>query len=162
LQTAIQLWFQDGEPVSIHTLAYAAYEIVHVVSKQRNPGRRDLLFDSLAIADEYRREVIGKIKEPANFFKHAKTDENKILEYSPDASWAFIMYAILGVQLCGERLNVEESAFLQWVSLQHPELLTEEGRRQVVNRLPPEEFQMVLSIPKKDFLQMYEAAQRLK
>jgi hypothetical protein len=35
LQTAITLWFTDGDPVSIHTLAFAAYEIIHVISKKQ-------------------------------------------------------------------------------------------------------------------------------
>jgi hypothetical protein len=53
LETAIILWFTDGDPVAIHTLAFAAYEIIHVVSKKRDPNRRDLLFDPLVIKDEY-------------------------------------------------------------------------------------------------------------
>jgi hypothetical protein len=36
LQIAIRPWFEDADPVSIHTLAFAAYEIAHVVSKKRN------------------------------------------------------------------------------------------------------------------------------
>jgi len=38
LATAITLWFEDRDPVSIHTLVFAAYEIIHAVSKQRNPA----------------------------------------------------------------------------------------------------------------------------
>jgi hypothetical protein len=36
LNTAITLWFADGDPVAIHTLAYAAYEIIHV---EKAPAR---------------------------------------------------------------------------------------------------------------------------
>jgi hypothetical protein len=54
LQTAIQLWFEERDPVAIHALAYAAYEIIHAISKRRNPNRRDLLFDSDLVKDEYR------------------------------------------------------------------------------------------------------------
>jgi hypothetical protein len=43
-QTAITLWFTEGDPVSVHTLVFAAYEVFHFVSKSRNPNRRDLLF----------------------------------------------------------------------------------------------------------------------
>jgi hypothetical protein len=41
LQTAIALWFDERDPVAIHTLSVAAYEIVHTISKQRDPHRRD-------------------------------------------------------------------------------------------------------------------------
>jgi hypothetical protein len=40
LSTAITLWFGSDDPVSIHTLAHAAYEIIHTVSRKRNPDRR--------------------------------------------------------------------------------------------------------------------------
>jgi hypothetical protein len=33
LETAIQLWFADGDPVSIHTLAVAAHDCLHTLSK---------------------------------------------------------------------------------------------------------------------------------
>jgi hypothetical protein len=52
LATAIRLWFQNEDVVSIHTLAFAAYEVIHVISKKRNQYRRDLLFDSDWIKDE--------------------------------------------------------------------------------------------------------------
>jgi hypothetical protein len=51
LSTAINLWSVNGDAVSIHTLAHASYEIIHAVSKNRNPYRRDLLFDSLVVED---------------------------------------------------------------------------------------------------------------
>ncbi|MGI8569030.1 MAG: hypothetical protein ACR2KT_08130 [Methylocella sp.] len=56
LRTAITLWFNDGDPVSVHTLAYAAYEVIHAISEKRDPTRRDLLFDSRLIKDEFRGE----------------------------------------------------------------------------------------------------------
>src|SRR5271165_3353782 len=43
LGTAIVLWFSDDDPVSIHTLACAAYEIIHKLTKKRNPLRQSLL-----------------------------------------------------------------------------------------------------------------------
>jgi hypothetical protein len=51
LQTAIHLWFHDGDPVSIHTLAYAAYEIIHFVSKKHNRTKQ-LIFDTLSVKEE--------------------------------------------------------------------------------------------------------------
>src|SRR6266478_5939088 len=65
LRTAITLWFHDGDPVAIHALAFAAYEVIHTVSKKRNPYRRDLLFDTLLIKDEYRKDFCIKLKEHA-------------------------------------------------------------------------------------------------
>jgi hypothetical protein len=75
LKTAITLWFSDADPISIHTLAYAAYEVIHVVSKKLNPDRLDLIFDSRFIKDEYRGQVNVGFKKHANFFKHANREE---------------------------------------------------------------------------------------
>ena len=69
LETAIALWFKGGDPVSIHTLAYAAYEIIHTVSKKRNPNRRDLLFDTLLVRDEYRKEFAELDQTSRKFFQ---------------------------------------------------------------------------------------------
>lgn len=44
LHTAIVLWFNDGDPISTHTLASAAYEVVHVLLTLA--GHQSLLFDS--------------------------------------------------------------------------------------------------------------------
>jgi hypothetical protein len=74
LRTAITLWFDEGDPVSVHTLAFAAYEIFHTVSAHRDPYRRDLLFDSDWIKDEYRRDWNKHIRREANFFKHGDRD----------------------------------------------------------------------------------------
>src|SRR5260221_11225206 len=52
LATAIELWFLDGDPISIHTLAFAAHEVVHVIFRKN--GGTDLLFHSRRIKDEIR------------------------------------------------------------------------------------------------------------
>jgi hypothetical protein len=51
--------------VSIHTPAYAAYEIIHAVSKRMNPNRRDLLFDTALVKDERGAEIITARLEEA-------------------------------------------------------------------------------------------------
>src|SRR6266540_3876788 len=136
LSTAIGLWFADSDPVSIHALAYAAYEIVHAVSKKRDRFRRDLLFDTLVIKDEYRKEFNLFVKQHANFFKHADRDVDVAIEFRPILSELFMLFTIVGIQLCGERPNDAESAFLMWLYFHRPELLTEKGREQFVQGIP--------------------------
>ncbi len=65
LQTAISLWFTSDDPVSVHALAFAAYEVLHTISKKRNSYRRDLLFDSDLIKDEYRADFNKAVKKHA-------------------------------------------------------------------------------------------------
>jgi hypothetical protein len=73
LRTAIRLWFQEADPASIHTLAHAASEIIHVISKNRNRYRRILIFDADMIKDEYRSEWNEKRKNSANFLNTLET-----------------------------------------------------------------------------------------
>ena len=93
LQTAITLWFTEGDPVSVHTLVFAAYEVFHFVSKSRNPNRRDLLFDT-RVKDKYRKEWLGIIKKSAHFFKHANRDPDGVLDFHPEMNEGFILFAI--------------------------------------------------------------------
>jgi argininosuccinate synthase len=50
LNTAIELWFNDGDPVSIHTLASSAHQIIHDLNR-RNKGP-DLFLDTIFIKEE--------------------------------------------------------------------------------------------------------------
>ena len=54
LETAIRLFSQEGDEVSIHTLACAAYEIIHTISKKR--GRKKLLMFDSDLVDKRNRD----------------------------------------------------------------------------------------------------------
>jgi hypothetical protein len=162
LETAITLWFQAGDPVSIHTLAFAAYEVIHAISKKRDPTRRDLLFDSLMIKDEHRGDFNKFMKANAWFFKHADRDGDSVIEFFPTLSEVFIMFAIFGVELCGERKNIAERAFFWWLTLAKPEWLTNNGVQMLSDNLKPEAIAHLRSIKKNEFFQAFTlaAAQR--
>jgi hypothetical protein len=153
LQTAIELWFADGEPVSIHALAFAAYEIVHVISKKRNRSI-PLIFDARIIKDEYRKEWNNHIKKSSVFFKHADRDPNDSIDFQPALSEFFISFAIVGLELCGEKLTDVESAFMFWLQLHHPNLLNEEGRL-FIGRIPINVLEESRNIPRHIFLDAF-------
>ena len=69
LDTAIQLWFTDADPVSTHTLAHASHEIIYRLF--RNSGQTDLSYDVECITDTERKEMAISLKTAPNFFKHA-------------------------------------------------------------------------------------------
>ena len=117
LRTAITLWFTDGDPVATHSLAFASYEVLHTLSKKRDPYRRDLIFDSDLIKDEYRSDWNKRIKRHAYFFKHADRDGDSVIEFNPALNEFFMMFAALARGLCGERQTDEESAFWWWLQI---------------------------------------------
>jgi hypothetical protein len=152
LCTAIELWFADRDPVSVHTLAAAAYEIIHALSKKRNPGRRDLLFDSIIIKDEYRKDWVAHLKKEQNFFKHADRDPDSIIEFSPKFTEFFIMFSILGLSQIGETLDTLESAFMFWLQFHRPKLLKPDVRDRLAAGIPVEDMDEVKRLSKPQFL----------
>jgi hypothetical protein len=158
LRTAITLWFNNGEPVAIHTLACAAYEILHSISKRRDPTRPSLLFDSDRIKDEYRREWVDRMKKEYNFFKHADRDGDTVIEFNPELSEWFILYAFLARELCGEPASDEEVAFVRWMQVQHPNLLTEAGKQSIASMVSEVDLHWLRGRPKNDFFKAYLVA----
>jgi len=158
LRTAITLWFTDGDPVSVHALAFAAYEIFHFVSKKRDPYRRYLLLDTDWIKDEFRRDWEKLIKKNVNFFKHADRDPDDIAELDVDMNEFFIAYAIMGRQICGESQSQEESDFMWWYSINRPDRLTDKGRKMISDRYPVDTLEFVRKMSKGKFYEFLRQA----
>lgn len=161
LRTAITLWFTGGDPVAVHALAYAAYEVIHAVSKKRNPHRRDLLFDSLLIREDYRSDFNKRLKKEAYFFKHGDRDPDGEIEFDPSLSESFILYAICGREQCGEPSSEEESTFLWWLQLHMSGILTQKGRDALANLMPVENLEYIRRIPKHEFFKGMSEARRM-
>jgi hypothetical protein len=158
LEAAIILWFNGGDPVAIHTLAFAAYEIVHTISKKRDPQRRKLLFDSSAIVDQHRSEFNIWIKSHANFFKHGNRDGEAVIYFQPALSELFILYAIFGLELCGQSRSTAQSAFVWWISIHKPHWLTQRTRNIVADRIPVDSLAELRQVDKADFLKAFRGA----
>jgi len=94
LETAVTLYFHEGDPVSIHTLTCAAYEVLRRINKG-TPMIKDWMKDY--IKPEYVKKFGSKLNEAQNFFKHADRDAEKTLTFEPrtthilllDACWAY-------------------------------------------------------------------------
>ena len=158
LEAAIALWFSDGDPVSILTLAFAAYEVIHVISKKRDPNRRDLLFDSAIVKDEQRSNFNKWIKATPNFFKHANNDGEAVIEFHPSLAEMFLMFATLGVELCGERKNTAEIAYFWYLQITHPSWITETGREVLNNTVKIEDLEHLRRRPKSEFFEAFKIA----
>lgn len=160
LQTAIELWFTGGDPVAVHTLAFAAYEIVHTVSKKRDPKRRTLIYDSDDIKEEHRAEYNIWMKRHANFFKHGDRDPDGVVDFYPGLSELFFMFSILGLEICGERMSTEESAFAWWININKPDILTDAGKEMIAKTFNPDHLQHLRATPKSEFLEAFRDAKR--
>ena len=94
LETAIRLYFSNGDPVSIHTLTAAAYNILKDLNKQR--GMPPMLVKEqllIYVREKKLKEFKEIINKAENFFKHADRDHEATIDFCPDLSDVFILDA---------------------------------------------------------------------
>jgi hypothetical protein len=154
LRTAIELWFVDGDPISVHALAAAAHQIVHDLNRH-NKGPT-MLLDSSFIKPEHRREFVATVKGASNFMKHADrgpTGQAKAWDFNPESNEHFIMFAICGLRYLKEKLGPEEIAFEGWQILQHPEVMTDAGKAAFKDLFTIENLSALRAMPKQKFFE---------
>lgn len=83
IDTAIDLWAHDGDPVSIHTLTAAAHRIVLDLAERK--GSTTILFDVSALNSDEAKKQKRKLRLAETFFKHAKDDPDAFIEFYPSA-----------------------------------------------------------------------------
>ena len=140
IETAIELWVREADPVSIHTLAAAAHRLVHdVAASDKEIGISGaFLLDGKRLAEwgfnpkEFKKEL----RRAETFFKHAKDDPNDSYTLSHSLTEA-VLYSTID---CYRRLVKEKSAlmglFLAWFGVQSPALLDEPSRDKLANIIP--------------------------
>lgn len=154
LSTAIRLWFADAEPVSVHTLACAAHQIVHDINTDKSGD--ELLFDSNAIKDEFRIEFVRMMKRSMNFFKHADKDPDPdgSIEFDTRTTELFILFAILGLERLKYAHSFDTAAFVLYYAIKNPHLVT----KHFSERVQFEKSTALPSISKADFIKQFNAA----
>jgi hypothetical protein len=126
LETAVILYFNYGDPVSIHTLAAAAYAVLRDLNQKR--GGELMLKDmwqllEAPLAKEFKRYS----NQPDNFFKHADNDPDGTQELDPRWSQGLLFEAARKYcELTGEMPPIL-SLFLIWFSTQHPEIFADQA-----------------------------------
>jgi len=125
LDTAITLWFQESDPISIHLLVSASHEIISDIIHYH--GGRDPLFDNPYIKTGFKTVAKNHFRKHYNFFKHANRDPSGTIEFNSSAPEYLIVYSILGL----EQLNIKHSllrfAFFLYFGFHNPELMEENG-----------------------------------
>jgi hypothetical protein len=156
LLAAVRMWFSDDDPIAIHTLIYAAHEILHTQFRRR--GFKGLLFDSPSIGPEYKEAWSKKLRNSANFFKHARADPDGSIDFDIVSNEMFLLFSIYGLAQIGEALVMEEQAFLRWIFVNRPKILKEGA----YDGLLTESIEQLRGLPRSQFLQQYAAAFALR
>jgi hypothetical protein len=156
LDCAIELWFMDKDEVSVHTLAGAAYQIIHDLKKHRGIDH-PLLYDADLIKDQYRSMWINVLKRAVNFFKHADNDPQGTIELTSSGNLVFMMSAAAGLRLLGEQTGYRVDAFMFWMVINKPNWVTAEYRKLFENCLGVDNLQELQAAPiaKKEFFEIY-------
>jgi PAS domain-containing protein len=120
LETAIQLYFEYGDELSIHALVGAAYAILRDINEYR--GGETMLKDLQRLLDQpLAKEFRSLINLPENFLKHADKDPDAI--YVLDCRWTEVMMWEASRKYCaltGETRPLMV-CFVLWFLTHHPE-----------------------------------------
>src|SRR6266852_3470274 len=95
LETAIQMYFNGGDPLSTHSLATAALEVLSGLNNARkgSPMLSDLESSGAIRPDKL--ELARRVFRGAqNFFKHADKDPEGVLDFNPEATAFYLHDAV--------------------------------------------------------------------
>src|SRR5664279_4052301 len=127
IETAIYLFFSEGDEISIHVLASSAAQILADVCKNKNvKSFRDMLIER--VNPGYEKYVSDKLKEAYNYFKHADRDTDDQLErFSPGTNAPLLFSCCYDYQHAFERTVQELPSalliFLVWQLAVRPEMV---------------------------------------
>lgn len=123
LDSAIRLWFSCDDPVTIHTLVCAAYQIIQDMNNHNKEEKLVTLVEIInaIVKPESRQQYLRAMRKPMTFFKHAERDPRDILTFDSRLSETFMVVAINGLISLGEQISDVQRAFCAWNDLHHPE-----------------------------------------
>lgn len=132
LDTAINLYFKDADPVSIHTLTAAAHQILMDLANIQEI--KSFLKQSTLIKKEMQKQYLLMINEAENFFKHAKEDPLSLLSFKPELTETLLLDAVeMYMQLTNEKPE-DMSIYRVWFLLNHPTIINEQIRKEFEDR----------------------------
>lgn len=126
LATAIWLWANSWDPVSVHVLASAAAEVVAVLRRTNGtPTAESEILSSLA--SEFDEEFEDYLKTSFNFMKHGAKDPNATLRFNPNESEWVIYHACVDYLATFQIAPPEASLFLVYMTDHWPWLVRQEA-----------------------------------
>jgi hypothetical protein len=98
IDTAIWLWFNEADLVSVTSLADAAMGVLDELRQKQNLDR-PMPFNTEYMAEgtttEQARKIRDKLREAGAFAKHARHDHDMVYEYSPGFTEIYLYLAIM-------------------------------------------------------------------
>lgn len=136
LVTAIDLFFRNADSIVVYSLACAAREIIHALCEKRKI--RSFFDEILDDHPHLSRKDLWKLADRnRNFFKHAKTDPDAVLEQFSDVENDAVLFVATHDfgRLC-RGMPTEMQVFEAWYLSCHPTKVTP-GHEETIASLFP-------------------------
>jgi hypothetical protein len=131
VETAIRIYFVNGDPVSAHTLAAASFQILVHLDKKGPQTGTFWDFIETQVEPKYVGEVKKLFTEAENFFKHADRDSDKTLDFLLGMPEWFLWECVIKYQeLAGEEPLLMQ-IYRTWFMIHHSDMLKPEIRARV-------------------------------
>ena len=157
LITAIKLFFEEGDNITIHTLTRASHEILDKLCAKKNLPR-GIMYQGLEqyIKPELHKKVMNKVNEAKNYFKHADRDTGETLSWNPKVSEYFIWDATsLHRRLVGIQKIPAITIYSLWFRLHHDDLWIEsDGKSAGLDAILPNAKGDLGGLSKKEFFDL--------
>jgi hypothetical protein len=137
LRQAIVLFFEDGDMISVHTLAAAAQQVL--IDLGAKAGLVSIVKNQDLIQPEHRKFVSGLMNSAQNFFKHADKDPDATLEFFPASTPFYLMDAVVLYRQLNGSSPPAAKAFEVWFSLNYPHVLADGVQKDYVQKLVNED-----------------------
>ena len=129
LETAIDLYFRDGDPVSIHTLCCAAYDVIHVLNKQRNDplDLDDMMlkdFDRFLTSRAEKKLFHDSLNAAQNFFKHGSSDTSGTVTLDTRYTEWHLYEAVQKYARLVGQCSKTMALYTTWFATQYPEVFS--------------------------------------
>jgi hypothetical protein len=121
METAITMFFNDGDVVSQHTLVMAAHGIVYDLASKRGIGGS--IKDSTLVPADARKKFIDALHLPQNFFKHADRNPGGRIRFRYNGTQFFLFDAVRLFALLARQVTYPMRVFLMWFFLCYPDLV---------------------------------------
>jgi len=121
INEAIRLFFDERDPVAIHTLIASAHQILLDLGKVK--GVDSQIKNTKSLEKKEVQELIKSINYPYNFFKHADRDHEARINIAPlvELTSDFLMDAIIMLQRISGNIPDEAKIFWTWFVSQNEE-----------------------------------------
>ena len=116
IDAAIRMLFRNEDPVAIYPLAAASWQVLRDLARAQGESQIEQAFEQI-IGPETTNDLWRKIREPANFLKHADRDPEGISEgIEEEANDHVLLMASLYYWRLAYQFTTEMSVLIAWLS----------------------------------------------